>query len=65
MAILCGWPGPRGVEGERLRDLDRGRHWRDGVCSRDERETAGSWAVGLFPFHPRARGQSLDTEDER
>lgn len=30
------------------------------VCSRDERETAGSWAVSLFPFHPRAGGQSLD-----
>lgn len=24
---------------------------RDGVCSRDEREAAGSWAVGLFLFH--------------
>lgn len=35
-------------------------HWRGGVCSRDERETAGSWAVGLFLFHPWAGGQSLD-----
>lgn len=51
--------------GERLRDLDQWRHWRDGVCSWDERETAGSWAVGLFLFHPWAGGQSLDTEEER
>lgn len=34
--------------------------WRDGVCSWDEREAAGSWAVGLFLFHLRASGQSLD-----
>lgn len=40
-------------------------HWRDGVCSWDERETAESWAVSLFPFHPRAGGQSLDREDEK
>lgn len=51
--------------GERLRDLDGWRHWRDGVCSRDERETAGSWVVGLFLFHPWAGGQRVDTEDER
>ena len=35
------------------------------MCSWDERKTAGSWAVGLFLFHPRAGGQTLDTEDER
>lgn len=35
------------------------------VCSLDERETAGSWAVGLFLFHLRAGCQSLGTEDER
>lgn len=32
MAILWGWPGLRGVEGKRRRDLDAGRHWRDGAC---------------------------------
>lgn len=35
------------------------------VCSWDERETAGSRAVGLFLFHPWAGCQSSDTEDER
>lgn len=35
------------------------------VCSWDERETAGNWAVGLFLFHLWAVGQSLDTEDRR
>lgn len=44
---------------------DRGIGGMVCVCSRDERETAGSWAVGLFLFHPWATCQSLDTEDER
>lgn len=35
------------------------------VCSWDERETAGSRAVGLFLFHPWAGCQSSDTQDER
>lgn len=39
-------------------------HWRGGVCSWDERETAGSCAVGLFLFHPWAGGQSLDRGGE-
>lgn len=34
------------------------------MCSRDEREAAGSWAAGLFLFHLRAGGQILDTEGE-
>lgn len=65
MAILCGWPGPCSVEGKGC------RIWTDGgiggmVCVVGMRgETAGSWAVGLFLFHPWAGGQSLDIEDER
>lgn len=35
------------------------------MCSWDEKEAAGSWAVGLFLFHLRAEGQSLDREGER
>lgn len=34
------------------------------MCSRDEKETAGSWAVSLFPFHAQAGGQRQDREDE-
>lgn len=39
------------LRGERLRDLDRRRHRRDGVCvcSRDERETAGELGGRFVP----------------
>lgn len=35
------------------------------VCSWDEREAAGSRAVGLFLFHLQAASQIMDTEEER
>lgn len=35
------------------------------VCSWDEREAAGSWAVGLFLFHLWAASQTMDTGEER
>lgn len=42
-----------------------GRRPRVCVYSRDEREAAGNYPVGLFLFHPSAGGQSLDATDER
>lgn len=67
MAILCGWPGQHGVQGGKGCGI-----WTDGgiggmvcVCSWDEREAAGSWAVSLFLFHPRAAGQRMRDDGEK